>query len=146
MSRLRHAYNVPLKELNMLVIKAILDLSYNSVNYFEHLQQSLSHLLPLIRNYIKSRESQVICLTSLEEYCLQHSNKLTPAHLSRVIHYLYDNDILEEEVIIGWHQTVRPLGEFDLSEQEQLRSHQPIQAFVKWLLTAEEESSSEESD
>jgi len=135
-----------MKDLNMLVIKAILDLPENHNTYFTQLKPCFDHLLPLIRNYIKSKESQNDCLSSLEEYCLSQADRLTPLVLVKVIAYLYDAEVLKEDVILEWYKNAKPLAEFDLEEQETLRSQKPILNFIKWLQEAEEESSSEESE
>ncbi|CAG2161273.1 unnamed protein product [Oppiella nova] len=145
----KHAYNVPMKDLNFLVIKAILDLPNSAVNpsaYFAQLKPSLDHLLPLIRNYIKSKESQNDCIEAIEDYCLKDCQRITPIMFVKLINYLYDNEVLREDVILEWHTNAKPLPELDLEEQESLRSHKAIQGFIQWLTEAEEESSSDDEE
>jgi translation initiation factor eIF-2B subunit epsilon len=142
----RHAYNVPVRELNMLVIKAILDLPNNDNNYLNNLMLSFEHFLPLIRNYIKNIDSQNDCLYSVEEYCLSQDNRMTPSVFAKVTAHLYLNDVFLEDVIKEWHKNAKPLAEFDFEEQTKLRSEKPVLGLIEWLETAEEEESeSEES-
>ena len=134
-----------MKDLNALVIKAILDLPEcddSPSAYFSRLKPTLDHLLPLIRNYIKSKDSQNDCITSIEEYSLVNVQRINSLVFVKLINYLYDKEVLKEDIIIEWYQNPKPLVEFDLEEQEQLRAQKPIQGFVQWLEEAEEESSS----
>ena len=130
----------------MLVIKAILELPNDNIKYFEQLQQYFSQLLPLINNYIKNNASQLCCLYGIEEFCLQNPFKLTYINLSRIINYLYFSDVIEEEVILNWYEFAKPLEKFDVQEQQQLRSHAAIKAFINWLKDAETESSCNETE
>ena len=134
-----------MKDLNALVIKAILDLpECEDSSYFPRLKPVLDHLLPLIRNYIKSKDSQNDCITSVEEYCLGNDKRITALVFVKLINYLYDKEVLKEDIILEWHKNPKPLAEFDLEEQDQLRSLKPIHGFVQWLKEAEEESSDDE--
>lgn len=134
-----------MKDLNALVMKAILDLpetDYTLSAYFSQLKPILDHLLPLIKNYIKSKDSQKDCISSIEEYSLQRTRRLSPSELIKIINYLYDEEVLNEDVITSWYKKAEPLPEFTLSEQNKLREHKAIKLFVKWLEEAEEESDS----
>ena len=136
-----------MKDLNALVIKAILDLPEcedSPSAYFSRLKPALDHLLPLIRNYIKSKDSQNDCITSIEEYSLVNVKRITPLVFVKLINYLYENEVIKEDIIVEWHQNPKPLAEFDLEEQEQLRAQKPIQGFIQWLKEAEEESSGDD--
>ena len=146
---LRFAYNVSMNELITLIIKAILDLPNstkkltNGSNYFSILLPSLTHLTPLIQNYVKSQESQRDCLIAIEEYCLLNQENINAATLTKVLKYLYDKDILDEDVIVNWFEKPKPISEVGPSEQEELRKQQSLRMFINWLKEAEEESSSE---
>ena len=136
-----------MNDLNKLVIKAILDLpdsGQSAQAYLERLVPTLNHFLPLIQNYIKSRESQCDCITSIEEYCLLKPERMTPIVFVKLVNYLYDKDIVKEDIIVQWYRKVSPLAEFDHREQQELRSSKAVQGFIKWLEEAEEETSSDE--
>lgn len=142
-----------MNDLNKLVIKVILDLPDSGSSdssgkstsaYIERLVPILNHLLPLIQNYIKSRESQFDCITSIEEHCLLKAERMTPIVFVKLVNYLYDKDVVKEDVILEWYRKVIPLAEFDHREQQELRSSKAVQGFIKWLEEAEEESSSDE--
>lgn len=131
----KYAYNVTMKELNIFVIKAILELPHlrttsclQPTQLFSALKSLLSKLKLLLMNYIKSAESQLDCLQALEESCLQWENLLCV--LAKVIHLLYDLDVIEEQVIHKWFAACKP---------QSVKSH--AEPFIKWLQVAEEESS-----
>lgn len=142
----RHAYNVPMKDVNSLVIKAILNLACQSEDkdYFSVVKSHLNHLLPLVRNYIRSDESQNDCIYALEEYCLNNESILTPMNFIKIIQYLYDNSVLDEDIIVSWFKEPKMLPDHETEDQKKLRSRKEVILFIKWLLEAEEESSSDE--
>lgn len=138
----KHAYNITMKEVNTLLMKAILELPLQKSNispqeYFPKLKPLIIQLLPLIKNYIKSEESQKDCLIALETFAI--SNENNRSSLLKILHLLYEKDILPEEVILNWYQHPSVLMEHDPAQQKEIRKQ--IQPFIKWLMEAEEESS-----
>ncbi|XP_054162967.1 translation initiation factor eIF-2B subunit epsilon-like [Oppia nitens] len=152
----KHAYNVPMKDLNILVMKAILDLpncaenTDNAINanaYFDdQLKPCLVHLLPLIKNYIKSQDSQNDCIDAIEEYCLLSDQGINVSILAKTLHYLYFEDVLKEDTILEWHKNAKPLAELSFADQENLRKQKIVLGLIKWLEEAEEESSTDDED
>jgi translation initiation factor eIF-2B subunit epsilon len=139
----KYAYNVTMKEVNMKVIAAILELPNieKELSAQELLAKQLpllTQLLPLIKNYIKNMESQLDCLAALEEYCYNHPT--TVQILSKVISVLYDKDVLSEEAILRWFKQD---NEDNLEEHKEIR--EKVYPLIKWLQEAEEESSSDDS-
>lgn len=154
----RHAYNVPISEVNMLIVRALLDLPAQldapaaPTSLASQIKSMLTRFWGVVKNYIRSPDSQLECLKATEYYTLmaqksQHSANFTPATLTALISFLYDKDVLEEEVIMRWHRSPQPLSalllddvEVKSEEQAALRNHAAITKFIEWLQEAEEES------
>ncbi|GIY02567.1 translation initiation factor eIF-2B subunit epsilon [Caerostris darwini] len=135
----KHAYNISIKEMNTLLIKALLKLPFEtaepstSQQYLASLKPSLQFFKPLIANYIKKDDSQFHCLSSMEEFMNTHED-IAPA-VVKVMHFWYDQDILNEPVILEWYKDISP---------EHEKTKKLASTFVQWLLEADEESSDDE--
>ncbi|XP_013791032.1 translation initiation factor eIF-2B subunit epsilon-like [Limulus polyphemus] len=122
----KYAYNVTMKEVNTLVMKAILEIPKQGSQkplqpqmYLVALKPLLSQLLPLIKNYMKSKESQLDCLSALEEFGIV--NEELGVIIMKVLHFLYEKDVLSEPVILEWYSNPPVLGDVDPAEQDLLR-------------------------
>ncbi|GAB6019121.1 hypothetical protein CHUAL_013999 [Chamberlinius hualienensis] len=136
---LKYAYNVTVTEVNHLLMKAVLDISQITSNPKEklsHLKQLLKGFLGIFINYMKSQESQTDLLDSIKEYTIGNVNFIST--IANVVHFLYENDVLSEEVILNWYND--SLSDIDEYEKEIKSKISPL---IKWLEEAEEE---EESD
>lgn len=155
----RHAYNVPIRELIVLVVKAILDLPLQSTDsslderrYLEHITSALNHLIPLLNNYTKSTESQKDCLSSIEHFAVSNPTFCSANVLVRILLKLYESDVLTDEIIIDWHQQVLPFppplntnADFE-SRQQTIRSSKPLVKLIDWLQQEQDESSDDEDE
>lgn len=61
----------------------------------------LKHFFSVLRNYLRNPQSQLDCLHAFDEF--GQSNAHLAQSVSRVLHCLYDADLLEESVILDWH-------------------------------------------
>ncbi|KAI1292349.1 Translation initiation factor eIF-2B subunit epsilon [Halotydeus destructor] len=155
----KHAYNIPINEVNMLVFRAMLDLP-NVLekplkgSYIEKLRTVLTGFIDVIRNYVKSAESQNDALVAIEQfYHLSQKNpetNLTATVLVNVLSWLYDKDVLDEDVILRWYLKPRSIqgllhsdAEITLEEQEALRKQSAVKKFIEWLNEDDEESDDE---
>ncbi|XP_014668054.1 PREDICTED: translation initiation factor eIF-2B subunit epsilon-like [Priapulus caudatus] len=139
----KYAYNVTMRELNTLVTRAVLEMPHiraggdddaaalTPPQLMLQLKPLLVKFAPILSNYFKSADSQLDCLNALEEYSLGCSS--TAAVLAKVLHYLYNEEILGEQVIMQWYTKCQHA---DLKSQ--------VQPFITWLQEAEEESGSDE--
>ncbi|XP_041465652.1 translation initiation factor eIF-2B subunit epsilon-like [Lytechinus variegatus] len=141
----KYAYNIAMHELISLVMKAILEMPQlkasgpmTSQQLLLAIKKLFVRLKPLFTNYIKGAESQKDCLNALEDYSLL--NESTAAIFAKLVHHLYDADILSEEVILKWY------GRMDQDADARRRDvRSKLAPFITWLQEAEEESD-EESD
>ncbi|GBM84120.1 Translation initiation factor eIF-2B subunit epsilon [Araneus ventricosus] len=135
----KHAYNITIKEVNTLLLKALLKLPLESgqvstpQQYLSSIKPSLQFFHPLVSKYIRSAESQLDCLSSIEDF-MKSNEDISPA-LIKVIHFWYDKELLKESVIIKWFKDLSP-------ESDKVRKQ--ATTFITWLQTADEESSEEE--
>ncbi|KAH9414859.1 DnaJ sub C member 3, partial [Dermatophagoides pteronyssinus] len=115
----KHAYNVPVNEVNALVIKALLNLARNSNNqqqgnsnhhFLQTINSNLKYGLPIIRNYIKSISSQNDCIYAVEEFQLQNKESISSLYLVKIIEFLYEENILEEDLILKWFYRPKSLS------------------------------------
>lgn len=143
-----------------MIIKAVLDLP-NVLEeppvegtYVQQIRSILKTFVDLVKNYIRSDDSQRECLQAMEQYCLLapkragRASEFTPTTLTVLVKWLYDEDVLSEESILAWF--LKPntlphllLEEVEVAHEEQLklRKQPPLIKLVNWLKEAEEESS-----
>lgn len=141
MNSAKHAYGIQIRELHILLMKALLDLpnklttfAPETTNYFSRFGKMMKHFLPLLRHYIKSRDAERDVLIAMEEVCGSEREFLKS--FVAVAKFLYDEDILSEEEIIAWWK----------DETEHMPElEDKVLPFINWLETAEEDSS-EDSD
>jgi translation initiation factor eIF-2B subunit epsilon len=129
----RYAYNMQLNEVNFYVVKAAFALPVvrqrdDPLDGFLEVYKYLGE--KVIKNYIKGDGAMVDCLNAVIECCGEF-DKLKPK-LVRILHYLYNEDVLSEDVIISWHQDLE-----DGWVKESLKK------FIEWLEQSEEESESD---
>ncbi|XP_052280601.1 translation initiation factor eIF-2B subunit epsilon-like [Dreissena polymorpha] len=154
---LKHAYNISIKELTGLVVKVLLDQpfsenpSLSGAQALKVLTDSLKRHLMVLKNYIKNEESQRQCLEAIEDFASASS-----AHLqlvTKVIHFLYEADVLLEQTILKWYRQVpsnRNRGnnsdDEDLEDRDNKHAEvrKQVAPLIKWLEEADEESSEED--
>ena len=112
-------------------------------------RQKVTRWAPLLARFLKSEDDQVEMLLTLEDYCSEDEvfrgmggEKLTPA-FAKILHMLYDLDVLSETSVLAWS------AEKEHADEEDKKFLKLAKPFVEWLKEADEESdeeSSEESD
>lgn len=127
----RYAYNVTVKEVNFYMVKAILVVGYTSTmdskQFATHMLSKINYFLPLFKNYIKNEAAEEDCLDAFEEFAEENENLCSV--LGKLLHKLYDKDILSEDIVTKW---------FAKLEASTLKKS--VEPFVKWLQEADEES------
>ncbi|XP_077989195.1 translation initiation factor eIF2B subunit epsilon-like [Glandiceps talaboti] len=144
----KYAYNISMKELNILLLKAILEIPalksrtvLQPTQYLASLKPLLVRLAAVLQNYMKSAESQLDCLTALEEYSANHGN-FAPI-LMKVMHLMYDElEVLSEAVIMKWYKS-GGLSDDANTRRKHQETRAQVAPFIKWLEEAEEESEDE---
>jgi len=133
---IKHAYGIQIKDLNGLLMKTILTLPLrshgNPGQYFSQFKAIAVRLLPLLKNYFRSQDSQKDLLGAVAE--LSCSNDVILSSVPKVVHLLYDEqlDILAEQVILDWWSQLKDCAP---------AVYRNLEKFIQWLNTAEEEDS-----
>jgi len=96
----------------------------------------------LLRFTHNDKKAQKYLIGGLEQSISLHSAKLLEK-TAGIFKLFYDNDILEEEVILEWASKV---SKKYVSKEVATQIHEKAAPFVKWLQDAEEEDDSEEDD
>lgn len=132
----RYAYNMALNEVNFFVIKAVLSLPIvqESSDQFDGFKKVYEYLGEnVVKNYIKGESAMHDCLNAIVETC-EEIPAMKPK-LAKIIHFLYDEDVISEEVILTWFE--------DLGDDKDWVSNS-LKKLVEWLQQDSEEDSSEE--
>lgn len=141
--------------MTTIVLQALLQLptGASSEEYSSQLLTSVKKLNPLLKNYIRTQESQAICLLAIEEFHHHNGTRFTSTCLVKLLKWLYDEELIEEDAIIDWFASSPSLPQLVFEEtakgkSDALRREKLLTQFVDWLKTAEEDSEeeSEEAD
>ncbi|GFS69475.1 translation initiation factor eIF-2B subunit epsilon [Nephila pilipes] len=132
----KHAYNISIKEVVSVLVKALLNLPFEydanltTIAYGNMLKRLRISLDKVIFNYVRSADTQYTCLLAVEDFMKNHGNFAQSG--VTVIKAWYDDDVLHELVIFRWFYNISP---------ENANIKRLIDPFMKWLREAEEESS-----
>ena len=144
----KHAYNTPVEDVPLAVIKAIVEGPENSAagqasELLLYVKNAISYFDSLLKNYIKGEETQVNVLQTLVECAEQQSNIMSI--LPKVILLLYDADVIEEGSISKWYSKLQGAEHrFSPTKRQEVLSR--VKPVIEWLENAEEESSEEEEN
>ena len=137
----KHAYNIPIQDVPLAVVKAILDGPQNSTTcqsseLYQYAKNTVAHFEPLLQHYIKGKDIQVNVLHTLADCAAQNPNAL--AIFAKVVLLFYHADILDEACIFSWHSRFQEVTVSNTKKVEILKCVEPV---IEWLQSAEEESS-----
>ncbi|KAF9370706.1 hypothetical protein CPB97_002533 [Podila verticillata] len=96
---------------------------------------------PLLRKFVINEKNQKALLGGMERVLITSKTLMMKAPL--ILKAFYDNDILEEEVILKWGE--KPSKKY-VSRDEAKDIRTRVEPFLRWLAEAEEDDSEEDSD
>ena len=131
----RHAYAVTPTQVIHSVVTNILEIAAaanNQPKLLAKVKKAFSDFNGLLAKYIKSATAQTDCLHALSHHCLNEEEEEFLPILAKMVHFLYEEDILQEENILAWFKKADP------------KCREKVKPFIEWLMT--EESSEEEDD
>ena len=108
--------------------------------------ENLSKYWDLLSKFLKSEDDQVECLLTLEEFCGEEGafkecqGKHIASSFAKILHLLYDSDVLTESAVLAW------ADEKEGAEEKDLHFLKRAAPFVKWLREAESESEDDDDD
>lgn len=142
----KHAYNIPIEDVPLAVIKAIVEGPENSTaeqpsELLLYVKNAVSYFESLLQHYIKQIDVQTSVLQTLAECAEQQPNIMSI--FPKVILLLYDAEIIEERTLMNWYLKLQgdEHGFAPAKRQELLSRMKPV---IEWLESAEEETSEEE--
>merc|ERR1719323_1086178 len=132
----KHAWNITLSEVNQCVIYAVLtngvDTSQPPSALLSAATANMKKFLGLLKKYSSGANKQGYYLAGLETLVTRDSAWLEV--LPKVLHFLYDKDVLEDSVILDW------MGEDGEDEVVKNKMRNKCKAFIQWLEEADSES------
>ncbi|XP_052866451.1 translation initiation factor eIF-2B subunit epsilon [Anopheles cruzii] len=133
----RYAYNMSLSEVNFYVVKAILQilvLQENvETNTVATLRKILAYFGVVFKNYIRDNDAMLDCLKAFEE--MSQSNETIRSKIAQLVHYLYESDLMREDVIIEWYE--------DLDDESLKKA---LCKLVEWLNESSDEEGEEDDE
>lgn len=100
------------------------------------------HRVLLLRFTHNNPKAQRYLIGGIEQVIALHKDKLVPK-VAGIFKLFYDEDILDEKVILEWSQKV---SKKYVSKEVATEIHEKAKPFIQWLKEAEEEDSSDEED
>lgn len=151
----KHAYNIPIEEVPLVIVKAILEGPRRSStstattpsaavppqfpDVMAYIKSAVTFFASLLQHYIKGESLQLRVVEALVDCAEKQPAVLT--NLARLLLLFYEQDIIEESAVLSWH-TRYSSASVDLPKKQEVLS--AIKPVVEWLQTASEESSEEE--
>lgn len=136
----KHAWNITLSEVNQCVLYAVLtaniDDKLSASSLLPSVLKNIGNLQQLLLKYSKSKSGQQYYLEGIENLVTKHPVYMDM--LAKVVHNLYDKDILSDQAIVSWHGKLDSVG-----PQATIRSK--LKPLIAWLEESDSESE-EDSD
>ncbi|KAF8939519.1 domain found in IF2B/IF5-domain-containing protein [Dissophora ornata] len=110
--------------------------------FTEDMAREVKTRAPLLRKFVVNEKNQKALLGGMERVLITSKTLMLKAPL--ILKAFYDNDILEEDVILKWGE--KPSKKY-VSREEAKDVRTRVEPFLRWLAEAEsEEDSDEDSD
>ena len=146
----KHAYNIPVDDVPLSIVKAILEGPLNSTTgqaseLLLYIKNAVSHFESLLQHYIKGSVTQLNVMQVLTDCAEQQSNIMSI--IPQVILLFYNADIIEEGPITEWYaglQDEQSSGTISPAKKQELLSC--VRPIIEWLENAEEETSEEDEE
>ncbi|CAI8593997.1 unnamed protein product [Vicia faba] len=91
----------------------------------------------VLKSYLNDMDEQIEVILKFEEMCLESAKEFAPL-FTKILHYLYNEDIIEEDAILSWEDEKK-----DADESDKVFVNQ-AQKLIQWLKEAPEEDDDEE--
>ncbi|GMT05267.1 hypothetical protein PENTCL1PPCAC_27441, partial [Pristionchus entomophagus] len=101
----KREYNISMDRMSSLIFIAFLRLHNN--HKFSTLKQRIDNYTQLLCKYYSTRSAQNGLLKGLNEVYASNRGLFSPI-VAKIIHHLFEVDILEEESILEWHGNLDP--------------------------------------
>eukprot|EP00127_Corallochytrium_limacisporum_P002819 Clim_evm32s141 gene=Clim_evmTU32s141 len=136
----KHAYNIPLDDMKLHVVKAIFSEvadHLDASNLVGQITEVVQKFKSLIMSFLSRPEDRLDVIFTLEEV-LEAKPEFKVA-FQAAMKILYDYDIIDEDTILEWY------NDEDIEEDER-RNRKLVEQFIEWLEEAEEDSDDDDED
>eukprot|EP00043_Microstomoeca_roanoka_P007540 m.72633 g.72633 ORF g.72633 m.72633 type:complete len:754 (-) comp13863_c0_seq1:333-2594(-) len=106
-----------------------------------YLLQLFKTMSPILENYIHTKMDHMICIQNVLEFCIE--NEHAKPYFMKLLHTLYENNVLEEEPLLEWYAGNDP-GADTTSDMAIL--YKQLEPFMRWLKEAETDTEGSEED
>lgn len=138
----KHAYNIPIDEVPLNIVRAILEGPQLSDNkeltkstLVEYVLKAIPYYHNLLQHYIKGSSIQVSVLNTIADIAMK--DRIVLSVFPKVVLELYNLDVIEEMAIFTWHDQLKSVKEKNTEHLDLLKHIHPV---IEWLENAEEES------
>ncbi|KAH9649153.1 eIF-2B GDP-GTP exchange factor subunit epsilon [Citrus sinensis] len=134
---LRLSYNMTSADCAGAVFYSMMKLAVKTPHSSaSELQQNTANIITtwqkLLKSYLLEIDEEIEIILKFEEMCLESAKEFSPL-FARILHILYDKDILQEDAILRWADEKEGADESDKVFVRQ------SEKFVQWLREASEE-------
>ncbi|KAF9126341.1 hypothetical protein BGW39_006707 [Mortierella sp. 14UC] len=109
--------------------------------FTDEMSREIKTRTPLLRKFINTEKDQKALLGGMERVLVASKTLMLKA--PHVLKAFYDNDILDEEIILKWGE--KPSKKY-VSRDEAKDVRARVEPFLRWLAEAESDSEEEDSD
>ncbi|RZB49500.1 Translation initiation factor eIF-2B subunit epsilon [Glycine soja] len=120
------------------MMKYALDTPHSSADgLLQNVQAVFTKWKKALTSYLTDIDEQIEVILKFEEMCGESAKEFAPL-FTRILHYLYNEDVLEEDAILSWEAELKDADEADKVFVKQ------AQKLIQWLKEAPEEDDDEE--
>ncbi|RDX99323.1 Translation initiation factor eIF-2B subunit epsilon, partial [Mucuna pruriens] len=115
------------------MLKYVLDTPHSSADgLLQNVQIVFTKWKKVLTSYLNDIDEQIEVILKFEEMCLESAKEFAPL-FTKILHYLYNEDIVEEDAILSWEDEKKDADEADKVFVKQ------AQKLIQWLKEAPEE-------
>ncbi|XP_006003414.1 eukaryotic translation initiation factor 5 [Latimeria chalumnae] len=131
-----------LAEAERLDVKAMGPLVLSEVLFNEKIRDQIKKYRRHFLRFCRNKKAQRYLLHGFECVIDMHRSRLLPK-IPHILKEMYDADLLDEEIIISWHEKA---SKKYVSKELAKEIRAKAEPFIKWLKEAEEESDASEDE
>lgn len=120
------------------IMKYAVDLPHSSADgLVQNVHVVLTKWKKVLASYLNDTDEQIEVILKFEEICLESAKEFAPL-FTKILHYMYNEDIIEEDAILSWEDEKK-----DADEADKVFVNQ-AQPLIQWLKEAPEEDDEDE--
>ncbi|TKY61431.1 translation initiation factor eIF-2B subunit epsilon [Spatholobus suberectus] len=122
------------------MMKYALDTPHSSADsLLQNVQVVFSKWKKVLTSYLTDIDEQIEVILKFEEMCSESAKEFAPL-FTRILHHLYDEDVVEEDAILSWEDEKKDADEADKVFVKQAKK------LIQWLKEAPEEDDDDQNE